>query len=201
MQTELLVYTLLGLIVGSFLNVCIYRIPLRKSVIFPGSSCPRCGKPIRPYDNIPVISYLLLRGKCRFCRGSVSIQYPVVELLTGAAFLACALTWEFASPTFVNSLFLCIIIILVFTDYHHRILPNVLTLPGVAAGILLSPLQSELYYSNWLSWNAASLVWPGNPAAVLPWIGSLLGAVVGSAPLLLLGVGYEKLRGRQGLGM
>ena len=139
MTPESIIYTLFGLIIGSFLNVCIYRIPLGKSIVFPGSSCPSCSKPIRFYDNIPVLSYLLLRGKCRACGAPISFQYPLVELLTGLAFFACAKAWHFESPTYVNSLFLSVLIILVFTDYHHRILPNVLTLPGTIAGILLSP--------------------------------------------------------------
>jgi leader peptidase (prepilin peptidase) / N-methyltransferase len=201
MQIELIFYSLLGLIVGSFLNVCIYRIPLGKSVVSPRSACPHCGTPIRPYDNIPVFSYLLLRGKCRGCGTSISIQYPIVELLTGAAFFACAWKWNFASPTFINTLLLSIIIILVFTDYHHRILPNVLTLPGMAAGILLSPFQDISYYDDVLSGMSASLLWPGDYQLILPWVGSIVGAIVGAVPLFVIGIGYEKLRKRQGLGM
>ena len=125
MQISLFVfYTLLGLVIGSFLNVCIYRIPLGKSVVAPRSSCTQCGVQIPFYDNIPVLSYLLLRGKCRFCGAAISLQYPMVELLTGATFLVCALSWNFSSPTYVNSLFLSITIVLIFTDYHHHILPK-----------------------------------------------------------------------------
>jgi leader peptidase (prepilin peptidase)/N-methyltransferase len=201
MQIELLVYALFGLVVGSFLNVCIYRIPLGKSVVFPGSTCPQCGIPIRPYDNIPLISWLLLRGKCRACGKPVSIQYPIVELLTAAAFVACGWYWHFASPTFVNTLLLCVVIILIFVDYHHRILPNILTLPGIAAGILLSPLQSESYYSDVISLKVAAMLRPADPQSILPWTGSVLGAIIGGGILLMVGVGYEKLRKRQGLGM
>jgi leader peptidase (prepilin peptidase) / N-methyltransferase len=194
-------YTLLGLVIGSFLNVCICRIPLGKSVVSPRSACPHCGVQIRSYDNIPVLSYLLLRGKCRSCKAPISMEYPMVELLTAAAFFACAWRWEFASPTFVNSLFLSLIIILVFTDYHHQLLNNVVTLPGLAAGILLSPFQSFSYYLDSLSMRLASLIWPENPVTILPWVGSVAGAIVGAAPLLLIGIGYERLRHRQGLGM
>jgi leader peptidase (prepilin peptidase) / N-methyltransferase len=202
MHTDLIIYTLLGLVIGSFLNVCIYRIPLGKSVVFPGSSCPHCGKPVRPYDNIPVVSYILLGGKCRDCRGSISIQYPIVELIAGGAFLACGWKWAFSSPTFVNTLLLCIVILLVFTDYHHQILPNVLTLPGLIAGILLSPFQWRLFFLHDLvSPGIAAWLWPGNPEAVLPLIGSVIGALAGGVPLLLLAITYEKLRKRQGLGM
>jgi len=202
MHPEPIIYALFGLVIGSFLNVCIYRIPIGKSVVTPGSACPHCGTSIRPFDNIPVLSYLILLGRCRNCKASISIQYPIVELMTGAAFFACAWKWDFASPTFVNTLLLSIVIVLVFTDWHHRILPNVLTLPGIIAGILLSPFQSRSYYSfDWISSKAASLIWPGNPQAALPWTGSVIGAVIGGGILLVVGLVYEKLRKRQGLGM
>ncbi len=202
MHTALIIaYAVFGLVIGSFLNVCIYRIPLRKSIVFPGSACPHCDRPIRPYDNIPVFSYLLLRGKCRACGKAISVQYPLVEFLTGAAFFACAYEWDFAAPTFVNSLLLSVVIILVFTDYHHRILPNVLTLPGIAVGILLSPFQSVLYYSDNISTLTASWLWSNNPQLILPWVGSVLGAMIGGGPLLLMGIAYEKIRKSQGLGM
>lgn len=194
-------YTIFGLIIGSFLNVCVYRIPLGKSVVFPGSSCPSCGRSIRAYDNIPVLSFLLLRGKCRFCGHPISIQYPLVELLTGAAFLSCASRWEFSSPTFVNSLLLAIVIVLVFIDYRHQILPNVLTLPGAVVGLLLSSFQDSLFYSDALSVRIA-LSLPGDrPQVLLPWIGSLVGALFASGILWLIGFAFRKLRHKEGLGM
>jgi len=179
-----IVYVLFGLVIGSFLNVCIYRIPLGKSVVSPGSSCPHCGTPIRFYDNVPVLSFLLLGAKCRSCRNPISLQYPFVELLTGAAFYFCWRVWQFTPPTFVNSLFLSIIIVLVFTDYHHQVLPNKLTLPGAVAGILLSPFQTPNVYGG-----------------LSPWIGSILGVAIGGGFLFVVAFGYEKLRKRQGLGM
>ena len=125
-------YTLLGLIVGSFLNLCIFRIPRGESIVRPGSRCPHCKKPVRPYDNIPVVSYFLLRGKCRSCKSAISFRYPLVELLTGLAFWTCLHVWGSASPTFVNTLFLSLLIILVFVDYDHQVLPDVITKPGIA---------------------------------------------------------------------
>jgi leader peptidase (prepilin peptidase)/N-methyltransferase len=194
-------YAVLGLVIGSFLNVCIYRIPLGKSIVRPRSSCTRCGGQIPFYDNIPVLSWILLRGKCRFCGVAISIQYPFVELLTGAAFLVCGLQWNFTPPTFVNSLFLSVIIILIFTDYHHRILPNVLTLTGAAAGILLSPFQDPAVYMDVLSVRIANrFEFPANETA-LPWAGAVSGAIIGGGILLVIGFGYQKLRKRQGLGM
>jgi len=201
MQTALFVYALFGLVIGSFLNVCIYRIPRGESIAFPGSHCPHCGKPIRPYDNVPVFSYLLLRGKCRSCRAPISFQYPLVELLTAAAFFCCGLKWNFTAPAYVNSLFLSVLIILVFVDYHHRILPNVLTLPGIIVGILVSPFQVASVYADSLSAGLASILWHRDPQLILPWAGSLLGVLIGGGLLYLVGLGYERIRKRQGLGM
>ena len=197
----LVFYTLFGLVIGSFLNVCIYRIPLRKSVISPGSRCTQCGNPIKPYDNIPIISWLVLRGKCRFCKTPISIQYPFVEFLTGLAFFASARVWAFNAPTFVNSLFLAIIIVLIFTDYHHMILPNVLTIPGTIAGILLCPFQAFPVYFGILEVNAASLLGLQDLSFALPWIGSVIGALFGGGFLYLVAFAYRLLRHRDGLGM
>ncbi len=201
MNLLLLAYALLGLLLGSFLNVCIYRIPLEKSIVSPGSSCPHCGASIRFFDNIPILSFLWLRGKCRDCRNSISIQYPLVELLSCLAFYCCARVWSFTSPTYVNSLFLAIVIILIFTDYNHRILPNVLTLPGVIVGILLSPFQTPQVYRDILTFKVISLLGFENATAILPWIGSILGAIIGGGLLFLVAFTYEIVRRRQGLGM
>ncbi len=194
-------YTVMGLVIGSFLNVCIYRLPRKESIAFPGSHCPHCGKGIRPYDNIPVLSYLLLMGKCRFCRQPISIQYPVVELLAGLSFYACFSAWGMAPATFVNSIFLSAIIVLIFTDYHHQILPNVLTLPGIAAGIILSPFQDAAFFKDAISYNLAELISTDNPDAWLPWVGSITGALIGGGVLFVVAMGYQALRKRQGLGM
>ena len=200
----LVFYTLFGLIIGSFLNVCIYRIPLRKSVVWPGSSCVQCGAQIKPYDNIPVISWLVLRGKCRSCKTPISIQYPFVELLSGIAFYASARVWVFNTPTFVNSLFLAIIIVLIFTDYHHQILPNVLTIPGTIFGILLSPFQAFPVYLGLLEVKAAELLGFSelqDALVVLPWLGSIIGALFGGGLLYMVAFIYKRLRHRDGLGL
>ena len=195
------VYTVMGLVIGSFLNVCIYRLPRKESIVVPGSHCPHCGKGIRPYDNIPVLSYLLLMGRCRFCRQPISLQYPIVELLAGLAFYASYAAWGMTPPAFVNSIFLSVIIVLIFTDYNHQILPNVLTLPGIAAGVILSPYQEVAYFKDAISYNLASLISTDNPDAWLPWIGSITGALIGGGFLFLVAMAYQALRKRQGLGM
>jgi len=197
------IWAAFGLIIGSFLNVCIYRLPRHESIVTPGSHCPACGKPVRPYDNIPVLSYLWLRGRCRFCRQRISLQYPVVELLAAIAFFACASRWGLTPPAFVNSLFLSAVLVLIFTDYHHQILPNVITLPGVAAGFLLSPLQEETLLrdaGDILAGNLAVTLHSSNPEAVLPWVSSALGALIGGGTLFLVGFAWQIVRKRQGLG-
>jgi len=187
MLAPLLIYTILGLAIGSFLNVCIYRIPRRSSVVRPGSRCPECDRPIRPYDNVPVLSYLWLRGRCRNCGTRIPFRYPLVELVTGAAFFACASVWEFEPPTFVNSLFLSLIIALVFIDYDHQILPNVLTLPGALAGLALAGFQApELVTDRWVT---------------NPWLGSAIGAAAGALPLFAVRSGYYLLRRVHGMGL
>jgi leader peptidase (prepilin peptidase)/N-methyltransferase len=134
----LILIILVGLALGSFLNVCIYRIPQKKSILFPSSSCPKCGAKIRFRDNIPLLSYILLGGKCRNCKEKISLQYPLVEFITPALLLLTyfrfGLTWSFAARS-ILTLFL---IATFFIDLKHRIIPDVLTFPGIILGFLLS---------------------------------------------------------------
>src|SRR5580658_11380311 len=116
---------LFGLIIGSFLNVCILRIPGGKSIVLPASACPKCGAAIRPYDNIPVLSYLFLGGKCRSCKTPISPMYPLVELITGILFLACYIAFGLSVETLKWSVFSAIMVVLVFTDLRERLLPDV----------------------------------------------------------------------------
>ena len=127
-----------GLCVGSFLNVCIHRLPTRTSIVFPASSCPSCAHPLAWTDNIPVVSYIALRGRCRYCRAPISARYPIVEALTCAIFV---LHWLVFGPTpllAVRLAFACAMIVLFAIDLEHQILPNVITLPGIVAGFLSS---------------------------------------------------------------
>jgi leader peptidase (prepilin peptidase) / N-methyltransferase len=129
---------LCGLCVGSFLNVCIHRLPLGGSIVHPASRCPGCGQALVWWDNIPLLSYIALRGRCRTCRLPISVRYPIVEALTAAIFLA---HWYVFGPTpllFVRLLFACALIVLFAIDLEHQILPNVITLPGIVAGFLCS---------------------------------------------------------------
>jgi leader peptidase (prepilin peptidase)/N-methyltransferase len=127
-----------GLCVGSFLNVCIHRLPARTSIVFPASRCPACAHLLSWADNIPVVSYAALRGRCRYCRAPISARYPIVEGLTCAIFV---LHWFVFGPTpllLVRLAFACALIVLFAIDLEHQILPNVITLPGIAAGFLCS---------------------------------------------------------------
>ncbi|MBI5560733.1 MAG: prepilin peptidase [Deltaproteobacteria bacterium] len=167
--------------VGSFLNVCICRIPIGKSIISPGSRCPSCACPILFYDNIPVVSYILLLGRCRRCRERISFEYPFVEVLTG--FMALFLYGRFGLTPIVFVYFLLIasLIVITFIDLSHRIIPDVISLPGIAAGIILSGLLSY-------------------PAMYPGVIDSRAGILAGGGILLIISVFYSLLTGHAGMG-
>lgn len=188
-----------GLAVGSFLNVCIRRIPAGESVVHPASRCPRCKTPIKPYDNIPLVSYLILRGECRSCKAPISAVYPAVELLTGLLFLASLLAFGPTLQAAKWALFACLILVLLFTDVLERILPDKVNFAGLAAGVLLSfavPLEDGT--AAWLSRRMFAMP-PPEPALSLA--DALLGAALGSGLLWAVGEGYFRLRGREGMGL
>lgn len=136
MAPFLVLIFLLGLAVGSFLNVCIHRIPKRESIIFPGSRCPYCRKPIKFYDNIPVLSYLILKGRCRYCHKPISPRYLIVELLTGILFVLIAFFFGINLKGVIFVIFISLLIIAAFIDVEHFIIPDAITLPGIVIGIL-----------------------------------------------------------------
>ncbi len=168
----------LGLIVGSFANVCIHRLPRQQSVIRPPSRCPACGALIRPWDNVPVLSYLFLLGRCRSCRTRISPRYPAVEAANGLAYLVLAATRGPAWPTLVAMVLVTALLVLSLIDLDHQILPNVITLPGIVLGI------------------AASFL-PGSAVAPASAVGAALG---GYLALFAVAKAYEKTRGVEGLG-
>jgi leader peptidase (prepilin peptidase)/N-methyltransferase len=189
---------LLGLMVGSFLNVCIVRIPLTESVVFPHSHCPHCGSAIKPYDNVPVFSYLLLRGKCRFCQQKISWQYPVVEVLTGLTFWMTYRCLNLDARSIVLLGFFSAIWVLVFIDLNHRILPNVITLSGIVLGLvfsLIAPVRDG---------TAAFILGlfdgvPSNPTW-MSFLDSLMGALVCGGFLWAVAEVYLGIRKIEGLG-
>lgn len=139
-------FFLLGSTIGSFLNVCIYRIPRERSIVNPPSACPGCEKPIRPYDNIPILSYILLKGKCRDCGTKISIRYPLVELLTGIFFLILYRQFGFTFELIVFMIFLALLLIISFIDLDFQIIPDILSIGGVALGFILAIIRPFFRY-------------------------------------------------------
>ncbi len=137
---DLLLTFILGLIVGSFMNVCIYRLPRGLSLIWPGSICPHCRSSIKAVDNIPLLSFLLLRGRCRSCGARIDWRYPLVELLNGVLWLAVVTKYDITLSTLAFLFFVSSMIIVTFIDLEHMIIPDIITIPGTIAGIVLSPL-------------------------------------------------------------
>ncbi len=194
-------FFLYGLALGSFLNVCIYRLPRGLSVVRPGSACPRCHAAIAWYDNLPVLSWLLLRGRCRVCQERISPRYLAVELLTGGLFVACYAGFGLTLSALKFCAFAFLLVGLIFTDAEHKLLPDALTLPGLAVGLgfsLLVPVQDlggrllaawvELPVSSEISWRLLSLVDSG------------LGALVGASFIYGAGAIYRRARGVEGMG-
>jgi leader peptidase (prepilin peptidase) / N-methyltransferase len=189
----------LGLLIGSFLNVCILRIPQGKSIVRPNSACPNCHAAIRPWDNIPVLSWLILRGRCRNCKTKISPMYPAVELITGLLFLLCYKIFGQSLDTVRWAAFSAVIVVLTATDIRERILPNAVNLVGFVIGLLFSlflvPIDGA---SLWLSDHIFDFP-PPRPA--LSFADGLLGAAVGAGLLWIVGEGYFRLRGKEGMGL
>lgn len=175
-----------GAIVGSFLNVCIVRLPKDESIVNPPSHCPACKARVPFYDNIPLLSYMNLQGKCRFCDAKISPRYFVVELLTAA--LAVALLYRFGlTPAFfVSFVFVAALIVISFIDLDVRIVPDVISLPGIGLGLLVAVV-------NYFLLTDSSLILPSP-------VSSLLGIIIGGGFLLLVAWAYESLTGVEGMG-
>jgi leader peptidase (prepilin peptidase)/N-methyltransferase len=172
------VAALFGLVIGSFANVCVHRLPRRESVVTPPSRCPACSALIRPFDNVPVLSYLALRGRCRSCRTPISIRYPLVEAANAALFFLVA---EVYGPTPRSLALLALataLLVLTLIDLDHQILPDVITLPGIGAGVLASLL----------------------PGSGVSWKESLASAAGGYLVFAAVAVAWERLRGIEALG-
>ena len=165
-----------GACIGSFLNVVIHRLPRGESIVSPRSRCPGCGRAIRAWENIPIVSFIVLGGKCAGCGGAISWRYPAVELLTAAGFATTYLLDGPGIPLLRDLLFLSLLIPIAFIDIDHRIIPDELSLGGLAAGLLLSFL-------------------PGGE-----WKGSVAGALLGGGILYTTAFLYEKVRGAEGMG-
>lgn len=177
---------LLGLIVGSYLNVVVYRLPRGISTVTPRSRCPECGAAIRAADNVPVLSYLLLGGRCRSCRARISWRYPLVEAASGALFLASFLRFGVSFEAPAAALFCALLLTLALIDFDHMILPDALTYPAIALGILLQPF---------LPW---ARLWDAPWGAVA---GAAWGAFLGAAILLGVWAAWYLIRREEGMGL
>ncbi len=192
---EAIVGLLVGLLIGSFLNVCIYRLPRDLSVVKPRSFCPSCEKPIAAYDNVPVVSYLLLRGRCRHCAARIPLRYPLVESITATLFAVTFWRLGFQPATLKWCLLEALMIGLLFSDLEERILPDEFTLGGAAAGVLLAAwIPVDPGYVNLFLGSALTGRWLSVAEAVI-------GAVAGSVLLWLVGFVYSAARHKEGLGL
>lgn len=168
---------ILGAIVGSFLNVCILRLPKEESIITPGSHCPHCKNPIKFYDNIPLISYIVLKGRCRRCNGPISFQYPLIEGITAISSLLLFLRYGFSVSYLVYFSFLAALIVITVIDLYHQIIPDIISIPGVGVGLLTSLINPENTFIN-----------------------SLIGMLLGGGSLFFVATLYQWLFKREGMG-
>jgi leader peptidase (prepilin peptidase) / N-methyltransferase len=173
---QIAILAVLGLAVGSFLNVCIHRLPRGQSLNSPPSRCPHCDYRLRWFDNIPVVSYAILGGRCRQCRARISIRYPIVELVTMGVFVVHGAVFGWSALLVPRLVFACAMIVLFAIDLEHQLLPNIITLPGIVVGII-----------------ASSVLPPGI-------IDALIGMLVGGGVLWLIGEAYFRFSGQEGMG-
>jgi len=166
-----------GALIGSFLNVCILRLPEEESIITPGSHCPRCKNPIKFYDNIPLVSYVLLKGRCRYCHCPISIQYPLIEGITAVGSLILFMKFGPSLSYLFYFSFVAALIAITVIDLYHQIIPDVISLPGIGVGLLASLIIPQITFLN-----------------------SLLGILLGGGSLFLVATLYQWLFKREGMG-
>ncbi|MDD2654737.1 MAG: prepilin peptidase [Candidatus Omnitrophica bacterium] len=176
MIIKILVF-IFGSIIGSFLNVCIHRMPLGESVVWPRSHCPKCNKRIPGYDNIPFLSYLILKGRCRFCKERISLRYPVVEFLSASMFLWLFMRFGLSYEFFLYIVLACSLIIATFVDLKHRIIPDEVSIGGMIVGFILSTLKGVSLKPLYFSFS--------------PMFNSLLGILIGGGVIYLTGFVFD----------
>jgi len=174
---EIILIFILGLVVGSFSNVCIYRIPKNESIIFPASHCPKCRSPIKPLDNIPLLSFILLKGRCRNCKSKISIQYPIVEFLSGLIYLIIYLIYGLSIQTLIYIILSSALVIIAFTDLNEEIVPDVISLPGIVIGFIISFFVAYISFIN-----------------------SALGVVIGGGIILIIGLAGSVIFKKEAMG-
>jgi len=187
-----------GLLVGSFLNVCIVRLPRGRSIVSPPSHCPRCKESIKFYDNIPLISFLLLRGKCRKCGEPISWRYPLVELMNGLFYVWIVREFWLGGESFLLMAFCSSLIVITFIDFDFQIIPDTITLPGILLGVMIGPFfMSSL--TEPLPFQLGHFIphaWP----YLISFLNSVIGMLCGALPLLTIGWIWEKLRHVEAMG-
>ncbi|SPF45468.1 Type 4 prepilin peptidase 1 [Candidatus Sulfotelmatobacter kueseliae] len=190
-----------GLAFGSFLNVCIYRLPRGLSVVAPRSACPQCQHPIAFYDNLPVLSWLILGGRCRHCKARITPRYLLIELLTGALFLACYVFFGLTLSTLKYCVFSFLLLGLIFTDAETKLLPDRMTLPGFALGVIFSLLVPVNDLASQFLPGMVNLPFASDVTArLLSLLDSLLGAALGASFIYGAGAIYLRWRGMEGMG-
>lgn len=168
---------LFGAVIGSFLNVCIYRLARSKSIVTPGSACPNCEKPIQFYDNIPIVSYILLGGKCRHCGTGISLRYPFIELMTAVLFLVIFYQWGISPTFFINIFLVSLLITISFIDLDFQIIPDILSIGGLVAGIIISFIRPDFRILD-----------------------AVYGVLLGGGVLFIIAYGYQLIAKREGMG-
>jgi leader peptidase (prepilin peptidase)/N-methyltransferase len=172
-----IVSVIFGALIGSFLNVCIVRLPKEESIITPGSHCPHCKTPIKFYDNIPLVSYLFLKGRCRYCKKSISIRYPLIEGITALGSLILFMKFGPSLSFLIYFAFVSALIVITVIDLYHQIIPDVISLPGIGVGLLASFITPQITF-----------------------YGSLIGILLGGGSLFLVATVYQWLFKREGMG-
>jgi leader peptidase (prepilin peptidase)/N-methyltransferase len=187
-----------GLTVGSFLNVCILRLPRGRSIVKPPSHCPRCKSSIKFYDNIPIVSFLILRGKCRSCGEPISWRYPLVELLNGLLYVWAVREFPLGGEALLVMSLCSSLLVITFIDFDHQIIPDVITLPGMLVGLTLAPFFMSVL-GNTLPFHLDRLLPHAGPY-LTGFLNSLIGLFLGGFPLFAIGWIWEKLRNVEAMG-
>jgi len=172
-----IVSIIFGALIGSFLNVCIFRLPKEESIVWPGSHCTHCNNPIKYYDNIPLVSYLLLKGRCRSCKGSISAQYPLVEGITALASLILFMRFGPSLSYLFYFAFVAALIVITVIDLYHQIIPDLISIPGIGVGLLASLIIPQINFLD-----------------------SLIGVLLGGGSLFVVATLYQWLFKREGMG-
>jgi len=202
---ELVAYVFIfifGSAVGSFLNVVIHRVPNEESIVFPNSACPQCGKSIKPYDNIPILSWLILRGQCRNCRKPIAARYPAVELLTAILFVLVYWQIGFTAILPVGLIFAATMIALIFIDAENMILPNVITYPLLVFALLVRLIYPLFLGVTFPDFKIFPLIYLQEyPVWLISLVGAFLGGLIGGGSLWLVGEIWKRLRGVDAMGL